>query len=359
MKLLFSLLLLGMCVLSAPAQIPKVEPGVSHELAVWRAARYSDVRYKLNLTLEKMSPVLKGTIEIRVNLTVIAETEPLPKLIILDWRKIAGHEKVSTISNVSLNGTSIVLNPDQGWPVHASGLGKNPRDYYEINEHLIFAEGVHYGENVIKLDFTSPILTSGSAITRYIDKEDGSEYIYSLLSPSNASTAFPMFNQPSLEATYDLEVDVQGAWKVVSNAVTMFSAAKIIGYSAHDEYNHPPIPADLYRYKFLPTKPISTDDFAFAAGPWQQMSLAIGNEDTTHWNDPNFYLNVYVRKSQPAKFRHHAAELFKTAREGNKYFTDKTAWPKYDLVLVPDLPSEMVQAAAITFVRESSIIGDK
>ena len=45
------------------AQMPppdSVGPGVSQELAVWRAAHYSDVRYKLNLTLEKMSPVLKG-----------------------------------------------------------------------------------------------------------------------------------------------------------------------------------------------------------------------------------------------------------------------------------------------------------
>ncbi len=41
-------------------------PGVSRELAKWRAERYSDVLYKLDLTLEKMSPVLRGTVEIRV-----------------------------------------------------------------------------------------------------------------------------------------------------------------------------------------------------------------------------------------------------------------------------------------------------
>lgn len=52
--------------LIAAAQIPPIEPGVSGDLARWRAAHYSDIRYKLNLTLEKMSPVLKGTIEIRV-----------------------------------------------------------------------------------------------------------------------------------------------------------------------------------------------------------------------------------------------------------------------------------------------------
>lgn len=55
---------------SVLAQAPPIEPGVSQELARWRAARYSDVRYRLNLTLEKMSPVLKGTMEIRVTVSV-------------------------------------------------------------------------------------------------------------------------------------------------------------------------------------------------------------------------------------------------------------------------------------------------
>ena len=61
---------------AAFSQMPKLEPGVSQELARWRAAHYSDVRYKLNLTLEKMSPVLKGTIEIRVKVfgAELAET---------------------------------------------------------------------------------------------------------------------------------------------------------------------------------------------------------------------------------------------------------------------------------------------
>ena len=122
---LFPILFLFLHVVVSIGQTPAIEPGVSHELAIWRAAHYSDVRYKLNLTLEKMSPVLKGTIEIRVKVS-----EPLaawngdsaqnrrrcggssrPTPIILDWRKIAGHEKDSTISNVSINGKPVELQP--------------------------------------------------------------------------------------------------------------------------------------------------------------------------------------------------------------------------------------------------------
>src|SRR5215813_3067492 len=101
MKLLLLTVLLAMCALPVFSQMPKIEPGVSHDLAVWRAAHYSDVRYKLNLTLEKMSPVLKGTIEIRVNVSSprpadamqagSLRSDAVPP-IILDWRKLAGHE---------------------------------------------------------------------------------------------------------------------------------------------------------------------------------------------------------------------------------------------------------------------------
>ena len=95
----------------------------------------------------------------------------------------------------------------------------NREGYFEeANEHLIFRDGVVTGENVIKLDFTSPILTSGSAITRYIDKEDGAEYIYSLFVPSDASTAFPCFDQPDLKARFKLELVVPRAWTAIGNA---------------------------------------------------------------------------------------------------------------------------------------------
>src|SRR5215510_7902915 len=104
MRILFALFVLAMSS-AVFAQVPVIESGVSQELARWRAAHYSDVRYKLNLTLEKMSPVLKGTMEIRVKVSEpgAVATGSIPP-IILDWRKIAGHEKDSTVTNVTING---------------------------------------------------------------------------------------------------------------------------------------------------------------------------------------------------------------------------------------------------------------
>jgi len=372
-----------------------IEPGVSLELAKWRAAHYSDVRYKLNLTLEKMSPVLKGTIDIRVKVGAAdgaaTHLSPSPQSgeiipIILDWRKIRGHEEKSAISNVTVNGEAVSL--------RGSDAGEGARvPVEEHNEHLIFREGVKLGENLITLDFTSPILTSGSAITRYIDKEDGSEYIYTLFVPSDASTAFPVFDQPDLKATFYLEADVSKDWNVVSNSQAMFSAAKIIGYSAHDEYKHPPIPADLYRHSFFPTKPISTYVFAFAAGPWEKVGAGTllspraslrrpqtaspkapftdtrvplvpdGNDFGGGTADGDRSVPapaIYVRKSQAAKFKPHAAEVFRLNREAIKYFEEyfdyKFPFPKYDLVLIPEFPFGGMEHAGATFLREARII---
>ncbi|QQS31990.1 MAG: hypothetical protein IPM50_09910 [Acidobacteriota bacterium] len=370
------------------SQMPPIEPGVSLELAKWRAERYSDVRYKLNLTLEKMSPVLKGTIEIRVKVSepgAIATGSPPP--IILDWRKIAGHEEKSSIANISLNGVELSVSPlltrglsqsaaqleDKDAEARASARAISDRSFEEYNEHLIFRDGVVLGENVIKLDFTSPILTSGSAITRYVDKEDGSEYIYSLFVPSDASTAFPVFDQPDLKARFELKVKRPKDWEVISNALgedseTIFSDGKPREFSS----------------TLVETKPISTYVFAFAAGPWERVSeppaVAGGltrsttNAARTSATDPNLQppataggsdrtgpqTSIYVRKSQAAKFKPHAAEVFRLNREAIKYFEEyfdyKFPFPKYDLVLIPEFPFGGMEHAGATFLRESSII---
>ncbi|MFN6962594.1 MAG: M1 family metallopeptidase [Pyrinomonadaceae bacterium] len=410
---------------SAQTDAPPIEPGVSQELARWRAARYSDVRYKLNLTLEKMSPVLKGTIEIRVNVSPLpkgtifgtglnvgqATTGSMPP-IVLDWRKIKGHEDKSTISNVTVNGKAVSISSN--WPPADAGGS----DYAE---HLVFRDGVVAGENVIKLDFTSPILTSGSAITRYIDKEDGSEYIYSLFVPSDASTAFPVFDQPDLKARFSLQIEGPPEWKVVSNAIAECTAGLDVTKSnlnpspptASRETLDPDVMEALRNVdwrkvgggcgmsgsnlnrtyaEFLETKPISTYVFAFAAGPWAEVSeppavaggltssvertAPAGNgpkreklrsasskadlQPPATAGDSDLATRVYVRRSQAEKFKPHAAEVFRLNREGIKfleeYFDYNFPFPKYDIVLIPEFPFGGMEHAGATFLRESSVI---
>ncbi len=326
------------------AQIPPIETGVPQTLAKWRAANYSDVRYKLNLTLEKMSPVLKGTMEI----SLMNQGDS----IILDWRKIKGREDASTISNLSVNG--------------------KPAPFEEINEHLVLKEGILKNKsNTIRLDFTSPIATSGAAITRYVDKEDGAEYIYSLFVPSDASTAFPVFDQPDLKARFKLSLITPTNWKAVSN--TEGKAFEETGFFGRNSVT-------IYGFEFEETKPISTYVFAFAAGDFAEFKEGQFDEPTLKSSNisvsppagkieilerPDEIINttktkIYVRKSQAEKFKQHSAEVFRLNREGVKfletYFDYKFPFPKYDLVLIPEFPFGGMEHAGCTFLRESSII---
>ncbi|HMJ08265.1 MAG TPA: M1 family aminopeptidase, partial [Pyrinomonadaceae bacterium] len=369
------------------AQTPPIEPGVSHELATWRAARYSDVRYKLNLTLEKMSPVLKGTIEIRVK-TYGDPVDPTKGRgiqyfhiapIILDWRKIKGYENLSTISNVSVNGKKVekgtlnerALRELQGGDTRAA-------EYFEHQEHLIFSYGTTEAENVIKLDFTSPILTSGSAITRYVDKEDGAEYLYSLFVPSDASTAFPVFDQPDLKARFQLDVEFPNDWTVIANSP---ERKPVCESPCFDRRIIDLLPGKRTWKGFEETKPISTYVFAFAVGPFEEfedhtvqtittrkalpgeslLALKGSKDDTVVELDKDVILpRVFVRKSHAAKFQPHAAEVFRLNREGIKfleqYFDYKFPFPKYDIVLIPEFPFGGMEHAGCTFLKESSVI---
>jgi len=411
-------LILTLFLMSFAHAQPAIEPGVSQELAKWRASRYSDVHYKLELKLEKMSPVLKGTMQI---LVTIRDTG-VP--IVLDWRKIKGHEEKSAVFNVSINGR--VLSPAF---TRQSPEGGSQNTYEESNEHLVFRNGVAVGTNVIRLDFTSPILPSGSAITRYVDKEDASEYIYSLFVPSDASTAFPVFDQPDLKAGFIASIVAPEEWKVVSN--TLLSEMQTLPSSHSREWE-----LKLRYTDFTETKPISTYVFAFAAGPWSQVSVppavaggsvlsvppavAGGFRNAAHQNSPatagatdsgddksqstggnptrreggssnpkskiqnpkwtagrdgasratknppataggtDLLSHVYVRRSQLAKFQPHAAEVFRLNREGIKfleeYFDYKFPFSKYDLVLIPEFPFGGMEHAGATFLRESAVI---
>ncbi len=382
----------------AAQTMPAIEPGVSQDLAKWRASQYSNISYKLNLTIEKMSPVLRGSMEIHVTQAAYACAEPNcpPMAIILDCRKIPGHEKDSTISNVTINGKSAVslwsrmtieirgMNPDKTpEPLSPTPTPNGDVTYDERDDHLIFRDGVKMGENVIKLDFTSPILTSGSAITRYIDKEDGSEYIYSLFVPSDASTAFPVFDQPDLKAKFTLNLDIPNDWDAIGNS--QFLASSTFYFPQEKDRRH--------SHRFFETKPISTYVFAFAAGPFESFGDAqsgtnyISTSDRERykkWADNNVvsisaageqkfqestyeksppkqdFTTLYVRKSQAAKFKPHAAEVFQLNREAVKYletyFDYKFPFPKYDLVLIPEFPFGGMEHAGATFLREQSVI---
>src|SRR6185369_6199189 len=143
--LLAATLLLAM----TAAASPPLESGVSLALAQWRAKQYRDLRYALRIQLVEGSDKLHGSLEVSVSVP------RKPVDLILDWRG-------SPVRNVRVNGAAV--------------------DPEARNEHLrIEKKYLKGGRNTVQLEFESPVALSGSAVTRYKDREDGSEYLYTLL----------------------------------------------------------------------------------------------------------------------------------------------------------------------------------
>lgn len=356
LRIFFGLILITLSFFSVKinAQDLKIETGVPRELARWRALHYSDVRYKLNITLEKGAPLMKGMIEIRVTL----DEEGAKNHLYLDWRIVGG--------NVTVKERA----PDKPY---ANVVGVNDAMdilTQEANEHITIPHGyLKKGENVIAIQFASPIATSGSAITRYIDREDGSEYIYSLFVPSDASTAFPCFDQPDLKARFQLNVTTPIEWQVITNtSKRMFTQLPGMGLS----YKFSKEPSKENHFSFAETKPISTYVFAFAAGEFAEYKDKGGNatvkervssksKNTNTLPDGRVSAStIYVRKSQAKRMEKEAKEVFRLNRECikflEKYFDYKFPFPKYDLVLIPEFPFRGMEHAGATFLREESIL---
>ena len=304
---------------------PDPQPGVARELARFRAAHYSNIRYALNVELKPSAELMRGSMEIRV--TLDREVGEL----ILDWRKAAAKEGQA--------GARV-------WDIEVNG--REVKDAREVNDHLVIPGAyLTRSEVVVRLKFESPIATSGSAVTRYLDREDKSEYIYTLFVPSDASTAFPCFDQPDLKARFTLDVTVPEDWKVVTNTGAQSSEASSVDANTGRRVK---IPAGMTRLVFQETQPLSTYLFAFAAGPFTEF-----RDETS-----KIPMSLFVRKSKAERARKELPEVFRLHREClaylENYFDFKYPFPKYDIVIVPEFAYRGMEHAGATFLREETIL---
>src|SRR6185503_3761656 len=170
----------------AAAASPPLETGVSLELAQWRAKHYRDIRYAMQLRIAEGSDHVTGILRIDFKFRTAKED------LILDWRG-------APVREVLVNDVSV--SPEF------------------MREHLVVTKKhLQAGDNSIRLAFESPVAVSGTAVTLYRDRVDGSEYLYTLLVPADASTLFPCFDQPDLKGRFELELELPKTWRAVSNS---------------------------------------------------------------------------------------------------------------------------------------------
>ncbi len=279
----------------ALAQVPE---GIPRQLARDRAANISDVHYKLSFSLAPKTNDVPGSADITFNLKSATET-------LLDYRD-------GSVTSITINGAAA--------------------DVRNENGHIVLpASSVHAGGNAVHVEFTSHVAPAGKPIIRYEDKDDGSEYIYTLFVPMDASMAFPCFDQPDIKGRFGLQITAPFEWTVISNT------------QAPVGFTH----GGRARWNFPETRPISTYLVAFAAGPFQKIE---------HAGQPT----VYFRKSQVARAQQEVPELQDITAQGIKFLSDYFAQPfplpKYDLVLIPGMAYGGMEHAGATFLREEAVL---
>ncbi|MGB8129838.1 MAG: M1 family aminopeptidase [Candidatus Angelobacter sp.] len=293
---------------TTPASVGSPAPeGIPRDLARLRAQQMRDVRYQLSFTITPKAEFITGHEELRFVQNADA------KGILPEWLDFREGE----ISSLTINGQPASTDIQNG--------------HVELPAKLLKLD-----ENVVAIDFKAPAAAAGKAITRFEDKDDGSEYIYTLFVPMDADMAFPCFDQPDFKAKFQLTMTVPQDWTVISNTD---------GHETSGEHNGT---AGQHRIEFAETQPISTYLFAFAAGPFQKV------------HDTPGLPGLYVRKSKLQKAEAEAEAVQQITADGIKYLSDYFAqpfpFPKYDMVMIPGFAYGGMEHAGATFLREESIL---
>jgi aminopeptidase N len=259
-----------------------------------RASRIRDVRYHLEFDLRAGEEVYAG--RARLAFDVIADGAPL----FLDF-----------------SGDVLALRVD-GAPVSVERQG-----------HRLLLPSRLTGPTEVEVDYRNRYDHTGDGFHRFVDPEDGEEYVYSNFQPFAAHRLFPCFDQPDLKATYRLAVTAPADWEVIS-------ATRAESVTA--------IENGLRRHRFEVSRPFSTYLLALVAGPYQ-----VVREE--HDGIP---LGVYGRRSMARILEHDATEILEITRQGFDFYRRLFAQPypfsKYDQLFMPEFNAgAMENVGAVTF----------
>ncbi|HVX40756.1 MAG TPA: M1 family aminopeptidase [Gemmatimonadaceae bacterium] len=296
-RLLPAALALPLVAASGPATgDPMMGPGISRELAAARAALVSNVRY--DLTLDVVSrDTATGAVTIRFQAR-------RPDDVIVDFRG-------PSLTAVAVNGREA--------PTTFNGA------------HLEIPKSeVHAGENTVTARFKSLIAPAGASIIRFHDDKDGSDYLYTLLVPSDANALFPCFDQPDLKARLTLSLTVPTPWRALANGIT----------------ERVDTSAGAATYHFRQTDPLPTYLFAFAAGPWTEFTG--GPRHTALWVRASRAREVEVDSLQD--------QVGSALTSLERYFGVPYPFQQFQYMLSPAFPFGGMEHPGVTMFNEESFI---
>jgi len=274
---------------------PVVEDGVSLELATYRAANVSDLRYEIEFIIpEQREEPVTGRETISFTLKKRAPLQ-------LDFRQDG-----DAVKNLRINGRECAADCR--------------------NEHIILdANHLQKGPNTVELAFI--------AGDRSLNRND--EYLYTLFVPDRARTVFPCFDQPDLKGRFSLTLDLPADWEAVANSAQLQDA----------------IVAQRKRLTFRETPPLSTYLFAFTAGRWQRQSATRGQRTVS-------VLYRETDPAKLAQLKDIFTQVFQSLDWLEDYTGIPCPFEKYDFVIVPGFQfGGMEHPGAILYNERTIFLG--
>jgi aminopeptidase N len=276
------------------ADPPRARDVLTRAEAAARAERVGQAEYHVRLDLPGGSPSYRGSVAIEFE---AAGEGPL----FIDFRG-------RRIEHLEVNGSAV--EPD--WNGFRLIL---PADVVSARMH-------------VRIDYENDFDTGGDGFHRFVDPEDGAEYVYTNFEPYEAHRLFPCFDQPDIKARYTFDVTAPADWTLVANAP--LEAREEDGGRA--------------RHRFARTELFSTYLVALIGGAYV--------ERRTEHN--GLSLGLFARRSMERYLDEHAPEIFELTSQGLDYYAELFDQPfpfaKYDQVFVPEYNSgAMENVGAVTY----------
>jgi aminopeptidase N len=277
---------------------PPVEPGVSLALAEHRKARISGVAYALNFDIPADADA-----DIAASVTIGFDLGDPAAPLQLDFR-----ERTERLRTVVVNGDAA--------------------PYEFTGEHIVIApRRLRAGRNTIAIELTA----GSSSLNR------NPEYLYTLFVPDRARTAFPLFDQPDLKATWSLTLRVPRGWTAMSNA----PLSRI-----HSE-------AGTTEFRFERSDLISSYLFSFVAGRFETVSRDVDGRRMT----------LLHRETDSEKVDRNLDDIFNLHAAALDWLEEYTgiAYPyrKFGFVLIPAFQYGGMEHVGAIQYRASSLFLDE
>ena len=277
----------------------RVESGVSLDLAKARAATLSKINYALEFRVPENAsePILASQI---LTFTLSDAGNDLQ----LDFR-----EDGALLRGVEINGAQ--------------------SDIDHRAEHLILpASALKKGANTVEVSFVA----GDTSLNRNPD------YLYTLFVPDRARTAFPVFDQPNLKATYELTLDLPADWVALGNGALAETIESEAGRRVH---------------KFARSDRLSTYLFSFVAGAFDAITRTVDGREMT----------MLHREANTQKLARNVDDIFQAHADALTWLEEYTGidypFQKFDFALIPTFQYGGMEHVGAIQYRASTLLLDK